>query len=116
MVALVPTHDSDKRIRKTGKTGTVARFSDTEMVPAQGTFNKHDLTDSTNISFDSPTNQGWRRSDGLIAVTELAKAKDKEGLMATLIHEVQHDADLHLMHPEERYLHLNCRSLCLANQ
>ena len=104
LVTLVRTHDSAKRAKKMGKAGKYAMFSTGERVPNQGTFNKDNLEDERNISFLSPGTGGWRREDGLIALTEVSRAGGIEGIREVLVHEVQHDADQHLMFPLDRYI------------
>ena len=102
---VTPTHDSLGRARKAGQFGMVAHFPNTKKSDATVFDRPTDYDNSLdNITFRSSATKGTNDSggDGSIAFYKLTTTP-REDVERTIIHEVQHGADLHGRDAKARY-------------
>ncbi len=107
LYAVTPVGDSEQRLQAAGKDpkDTQALFP-AATLGAPGaigkpavTYNADDYADTTNVQFEKAITLGWNFAGpsgkpGAIAVVRPA-LKSQEDVWQTIVHEVQHDSDMH---------------------
>ena len=108
--AITPTHDAVGRAEAAGRDGFIAYFPD----PASGAGDVfsastvYSLANNSNITFKRPSTLGAANAEqGTIVIPNAKRAIDQAAernkIARTIVHEVQHVADLHEATPLGRY-------------